>query len=252
MYVIDDNHVKIHNALVVWDGITNPEDKEGGGKKYSLKVVVEPSNQDLNDFRQLASSTLQQSEFKGVLPAGGRMPEGQAGPSEFEGMFNGWAVLNCNTNRLPEIFSEAGKRIDSDPMQYGQLIYGGQAVDIVVHCYAYNAKGNKGVATGLDGFMPLPSRNAQRINFGGGGVSTESAFGGGGSTAQAATTAAPAQKFDPNTGQPIVTEAAPAQRFDPNTGQPIADAAPAPKFDPLTGERLDAGATQVHTFIPTQ
>ena len=48
--------------------------------------------------------------------------------------------------------------------------------------------------------------------------------------------AAPAAKFDPNTGQPINPQ--PQANFDPNTGQPI-NAQPQAKFDPNTGQPLN-------------
>jgi len=173
----DDTHVKILGCFVVWDGITRPDKNQDGSPKYSLKVVCNPNSPDLALFQSLANTSLQQSKFQGVLPQGGRMPIGQAMPTEFNGMYNGWAVLNCNTQRLPDVYDENGQRLD--PMQYGQALYGGQQVDVLLHCYEYDKAGNKGIATGLDAFSIIASANAQRQNFGGSGVDTSRAFGGG-------------------------------------------------------------------------
>ena len=172
----DDSRVKIHGAIVVWNAITTPDQDQEGRPKYALKVVVNPNNPELAEFDQIANKTLVESEFKGTLPHGGRMPRGVAGPDEFNGLYTGWTVLNCNTKRLPAVYDESGNVLD--PMQYGPQIYGGQVVDVLVHCYAYNAKGNKGVATGLDAFAIVASAQAAPISFGGSGIATAGAFGG--------------------------------------------------------------------------
>ena len=135
------------------------------------------------------------------------MPIGQATQNEFDGLYNGFSVLNCNTQRLPTVYDENGAVLD--PMQYGSLIYGGQQVDVLVHCYHYDKAGNKGIATGLDAFSIIVSANAQRQNFGGKGIDTSGAFGGGGQQQQ-------------NQGQQQQNNNAPqnnGQQYDPNQGQ---------------------------------
>ena len=179
MSIFDAEHVKIHGAVVVWDGITQPDVGQDGKPKFSLKVVVPPHSPDLQDIVNLANTTLQTSPFKGILPQGALIPGmAIAGPQEFDGLFNGWSVFNCNTQRLPTVYDELGKVMD--PMQYGPLIFGGQQVDVLIHCYHYDKAGNKGIATGLDAFSIIVSANAQRQNFGGSGIDTSSAFGPGG------------------------------------------------------------------------
>ena len=173
---LDEKHILIEDCIVVWDGVTRPEQGENG-IKYSLKVVANPQHPDVVLFDQLGQKTLAESEFKGILPQGGRMNIGTAGPQEFNGQYTGGAVISGNTKRLPEVWDENGCLMD--PMQYGNLLYGGQKVDIIVHCYAYNAKGNKGVAAGLDAIKIKVSANAPRQNFGGSGFDSSSVFGGG-------------------------------------------------------------------------
>ena len=178
---LDPTHVLVKDCLVVWDGVTRPENGDNG-IKYSLKVVADPNHPDIALLDQLGQKTLAESEFKGVLPQGGRMNIGTAGQGEFNGQYTGFAVVSGNTKRLPEVWDETGNIMD--PMQYGNLLYGGQKVDIIVHCYAYNAKGNKGVATGLDAIRIIASANAPRQNFGGSGFDSSSVFGGGNQQAQ--------------------------------------------------------------------
>ena len=208
--IFDDKHVKIHGAFIVWDGITRPEQGHDGKPKYSLKVVVNPNNPDLADMNNLANATLQTSKFRGQLPAGGRMPIGQARQDEFNGMYPGWVVLGCNTQRLPDVYDENGGKLD--PMQYGQMLYGAQQVDILVHCYEYDAKGNKGIATGLDAFSIIASANAVPQNFGGAGINTQGAFGPGSSQGQQP---APQGGYAPQGQQPAPGQPTQAQDFLP-------------------------------------
>ena len=253
----DEKHVKINGCFLVWDGITRPDKNQDGSPKYSLKVVVPPNSPDMQLYSQLATQALQESKWKGVLPAGARMPIGQAQPTEFNGMFNGFAVLNCNSQRLPDVYDEGGQLLE--PMQYGQLLYGGQQVDVLVHCYEYDKAGNKGIATGLDGFSIIVSANAQRQQFGNAGIDTSGAFGGGGQQPlqQQPLQQQPLQQ-QPLQQQPLqqqpLQQQAPVQ-YDPATGQPLAQNAAPVQYDPNTGQPIQSGGgqpQQAHNFLPNQ
>ena len=179
----DENHVKLCGGIVVWDGVTQPETQQQGknaGKlKWTLKVVFPPNCPDLGLYDQLANKKLQESPFRGVLPAGGRMPINQVGPTEFNGMFPGWFCISFKTTlRAPEIYDDSGTGQQLDPMQFGQVVFPGQSVDVLAHCYDYDNAGNKGISGGMDGFQVNLALNSQRQNFGGGGPDTQAAFGG--------------------------------------------------------------------------
>ncbi|UNA02189.1 ssDNA-binding protein [Alteromonas phage vB_AmaS-R9Y3] len=181
MAQFDENHVRLDGGIVVWDGVTQPETQQQGanaGKpKWTLKVVFPPQCSDLPLYDQLAQKRLRESKFKGNLPAGGRMPIGQVQPGEFNDLFPGWLVISFKTTlRAPDVYDENGQLLD--PMQYGNMIYNGQKVNVLAHCYDYDNAGNKGISAGLDGIQIIASANAQRLNIGGGGVDTASAFGG--------------------------------------------------------------------------
>ena len=62
-------------------------------------------------------------------------------------------------------------------------------------------------------------------------------------TGQPIVTPAPQANFDPMTGQPIVTPA-PQANFDSNTGQPIQNTAPQANFDPNTGQPITTPASE--------
>ena len=154
----DEQHVKLCGGFIVWDGVTQPEivqqGAKAGGQKWTLKVVFPPNCPDLPLFDQLANQQLQQSKFRGQLPAGGRMPIGQVQPGEFGDHFPGWLVISFKTTlKTPDVYDENGAPID--PMQFNQVIYSGQKVDVLAHCYDYDAAGNRGIAAGLDAFAVI-------------------------------------------------------------------------------------------------
>jgi hypothetical protein len=238
MPLFDEKHVKICGCYVVWDGITRPDKNPDGSPKYSLKVVVDPNNPDIGLYHQLSARALQESKWQGVLPAGARMPVGQARADEFNGLFNGWAVLNCNSQRIPDIRDEQTGAL-LDPMQYGPLLYGGQKVDVLVHCYEYDKAGNKGIATGIDAFSIIVSANAPRQQFGNAGIDTSGAFSGGaGQPMQQQPMQQQPMQQQPMQQQPMQQQPMQQQpvRYDPNTGQPIPSGQP----------------QQAHNFLPNQ
>ena len=110
------------------------------------------------------------------------MPVTQAQPGEYNNLLNGYMIFNAKTGKLPDVYSETGQLLDI--MQYGQLLYGGQQVDVLVHCYDYDNMGNKGIGIGLDGFAIIASAQAPRQSFGTGGINTANVFGGGGAAVQ--------------------------------------------------------------------
>ncbi len=171
---LDQTHVLVENAIVVWDAITRPDVRDDGSKSHKLKVVIPPGSQDAQLVEAMAAQCLQESKWKGVMPNGGNFAINQVQPGEFNNMYNGGYVINPSTNRLPDIFDESGNRLD--PMQYGNLLYGGQVVSVIVHCWDYDNK-SKGIATGLDGVRIHTSLNAPQQQFGGGGYDAASAFG---------------------------------------------------------------------------
>jgi len=226
----------ITGCTVVWDGVTRPDtDPQTGKVKYTLKVVIPPQSPDLALYQVLAQETLQASKFRGVLPPGGLMPIGQTKPGEFNNLFPGHAVVSAKTFFAPDVYDEAGAKMD--PMQYAPSIYPGQRVDVLLHCYDYDKMGNQGVAAGLDGLRIVASAAAPKLDIGTGGVDTAAAFAAPGAPVAAAAVPVPAM---PAAAVPAPVPAGyPAQASNylpPAPGVP-APAAPGTitGYDPATG-----------------
>jgi hypothetical protein len=261
----DEKHVKICGGYIVWDGLTRPETitqgKNAGKPKWTLKVVFDPNNPDIGLFYQLSTKALLESKWRGQLPQGGRMPIATVRPGEFNDMFPGWVCISFKTSlRCPDAYDENGQLLDA--MQYGPLIYGGQKVDVLGHCYEYDQAGNKGISAGLDGLAIIVSANAPRQTFGSAGVDTASAFGGGqpayGQPAQPSYAQQPAQQ--PAYGQPTHQPAQqpaysqPAPNYEPANHQPAPAQQPAygqPAPQPAPAQQPAYGQPQqAHNFIP--
>ena len=256
----DEKHVKICGGFIVWDGITQPEivqqGTKAGSQKWTMKAVFEPSNPDLGLYDQLANKCLMESKWRGQLPQGGRMPIGQVGPDEFNGMFTGWVVISFKTTlKAPDVYDENGAPIDA--MAFNQVIFTGQKVDVLAHCYDYDAAGNKGVSAGLDAFAVIQSAQAQRLQIGG-GVNTASAFGGGGAQQPQGN---PQGGYNPNGQQP---QGNPQGGYNPNGQQPWGNPqggynpnGQQPWGNPQGGQQDPNqngynGPAQAHNFLPGQ
>jgi len=173
----NETSIVIHDCTIVWDGMNRPDKNQDGSPKYNLKLVFPPNSPDLAEFHQIAQEKLQSSPFNGVLPQGGRMPIGTAGPQEFGGMFPGYAVISAKTQFMPEVRDDNINLLD--PMQWAGQMFTGQRVNVLVDCYHYDTAGNRGIGTGLQGIQIIASAGAQRLALGGGSTpDTAAAFGG--------------------------------------------------------------------------
>jgi len=209
----DEKHVKICGGIIVWDGITQPEqtkfDDGSTGTKYELSIAVEPTNPDLPLVEQLATKALADSKWRGQLPAGAHWPIKQATPSMQGAGLGHMLVIKGVTYYAPDVYDENGARLD--PMQYGPALYTGQRVDILISCKDYDNK-SKGIKAQLAGFQIIASAQAPQLQIGGDGVAA-GAFGVAGATPQAPQYGAP-QGQQPQ-AQPPQYGAAQAHNFLP-------------------------------------
>lgn len=211
---IDEKHIATGNAIVIWDGITRPETKDGK-VIHSLKIAMAPGSPEIAELQGIVQKALNDdSKFKGVLPPGGLKPFILAGtdkPSP-DAQVDGYTMVNAKTrNGAPTVHNADGKVLT--PMEYGGMLYPGAVVRIAVHAFAYDNSGNAGIALSLDGIQ-IVDATAPKLAIGG-GIDTNAVFG-----AQAAVPAGQA---------PIpVTGTVPGQTPVP-TPTPVA-AAPAADF----------------------
>lgn len=179
------DHVVTCAGIVLWDGITKPEvDDKDGSLTHNLRIAIPNNAPELAEITQLATIALRDSEYKGVMPAGGNWPLMPADPAKFGPTLAGHTCFTAKTRRgVPGIFDLNGAELA--PMQFGRSFYPGAKVALFVHAYAYNNK-QKGIAFGLDG-VQIVDATAPALAIGGGVSPQEvaNAFAGGGAAAAA-------------------------------------------------------------------
>lgn len=156
------------DALVLWDGITQPETKPDGTIMHSIKVGLPANSPEAAELEQLAKQTLMTSEFKGNMPAGGSWPILQVDPTKFGDtaiLVANRIAINAKTRiGAPAVYDANGNQLQ--PMQYGRLLYAGSVIKIIVHAFAFNNI-QKGIAFGLDGIQ-IVDATAPKLDVGGG------------------------------------------------------------------------------------
>lgn len=248
----DGKHVVTGNAVVIWDGVTRPETKDGN-IIHSLKVALAPGSPEIAELQALVQETLVGSKFKGVLPPGGRLPFMVAGgdkPSP-DPQVNGYTMINAKTRTgAPTVHDING--IVLNPMTYAAMLYAGAIVRIIVHAFVYDSNGNQGIALGIDGIQVVDITTPKLAIAS--GVDTAAVFGGAPVTqpGQAPAAAPPATPPVPGmvpAAAPPVPQAAPATDFlSPPAGLP-----PMPVMTPKAGgntyEQMTANGWTDETLI---
>ncbi len=157
----DDSHVKIEKAIVTWDGITRPEEKPDGSVSHNIGFAIADNAPEKPELDQLVQKALDNSDFRGVLPAGANPALKPADVQKFGQLLNGHSTGNAATlNGAPPIFDENGTQLNVADLQ--GVLYAGCEVSLLVHAYAYNNK-QRGVKFGIDGIQ-IKNRNAPKLD----------------------------------------------------------------------------------------
>jgi len=201
-------------GIVLWDGLTTPDtDERTGAPVHNLTIAIPENAPETAEIEALAQRALDDSEFKGQRPANAKWPIKTIEASRFgkdAAMLAGRVAVTARTrNGAPQVFDTNGQELNA--MQYGKMLYPGAVVKLLIHAYAYNATGNKGVSAGLDG-VQIVDTTTPKLDVGGGMSAGQvaAAFG-----ATQATAAPPPAAVEPHHG------------FVANAGSPVPPPAPA-------------------------
>ena len=196
MFINENNNVRTCSGIVLWDGITTPDQNDDGSVSHNLKIAIPETAAEKAELEQLATATLTSSEFKGVLPVNGNWPVtvidvsklGDSAP-----LMAGRVAITGKTRRgVPPVYDANGQQLTA--MQFGQMIYPGAVVELLVHSYSYNNK-QKGIGFGLDGIM-IVDATTPKLDVGGGMGASQvaAAFGAQGQAGQVVTQQPPVQQ----------------------------------------------------------
>ena len=144
-----ENKVITGVVVLAWDGLRNPEQRPSGSTDYNVSVIMPNTASEIAELTELATKCLNESEFNGVMPAGGNWPLGKVvDAGKFGPTYNAHTSIKAGTPRgIPTIVDTSGNVLDA--MTFGPMLYPGCLMQLIVHAFAYNNV-QKGVAFGLD------------------------------------------------------------------------------------------------------
>lgn len=129
--------------------------EEGGEKKYSVSLIIPKSDTvtiaALKGAIEAAKEIGKSAKFAGKIPAGIKMPlrDGDVERPDDEAYANSYFV-NATCKTKPGVIDKAKNPI-TDPADLVSGDYGRASVNF----YAFNTKGNKGIACGLNNLQKL-------------------------------------------------------------------------------------------------
>lgn len=144
---------------------------EGETPKYSVSIII-----DKKDKKTIAmiEAAIELAKKEGVVKLGGKVPANLKTPLRDgdtdrpdDPAYAGAMFVNANSTTKPGIVDENVQKI-IDPDEFYSGCYGKASLNF----YAYNAKGNKGIACGLNNLQKL--EDGERLS---GGSSAEDDFG---------------------------------------------------------------------------
>lgn len=177
MTVLQNGTVRTGDCIVLWDGITRPEQIEAtkdkpAALKFTLKLAFPP---DSPTYAELYGES---EKFTNAKYPGGR-------PRSFEPAFRpaevpempGWIAVNSATfGQAPEVFDAQGRSLT--PAEYSRMFYAGAKVQALLTPRCYEAKGNIGAGFWLGGVL-IVDATAPKLSIASGmsAGETRSAFG---------------------------------------------------------------------------
>ena len=150
--VTKDGHVVTGPGVIIWDGVTKPENKEDGAKVWSIKIAMPANAPEIAELQALAQTKLNEDpKFKGQLPDNGCWPILNIDVEKTDPSLAGCLTINAKTRLgCPTIVDK--NAIPVNPLHLANLIYPGAKVKLVVNAYSFDNK-SKGIAYNLDGIQ---------------------------------------------------------------------------------------------------
>jgi len=214
---LQDNYVLVAGGVLLWDGLNNPDvkdGKEGPYTTYNLSVGLPNTSPDKPLLDGICNEEFQTGYWKGKWPTNGFWPIKNIDPTKFEGFLPAHFEIKAVTYQMPEVYDANNNRLD--PMQFKSMLYAGCLVDIIVSPRSYDNV-SKGIGFWLNGVRIMDTTRPRLPGIG--GLDAGKAFG--------APTGAPG----PAMGGPAVGGPTPPVGPGPAMGGPMPSGIkPAPEF----------------------
>lgn len=136
------------------------DDKPDSEKKFSCSILIPPgADLTLLKTAAAAAATAKWGDKVAEMIAEGRLkrPFLKAEEKKYDGYLPGWTLIRASSQTKPGVRDAAqvpGSLVvvkDEDP----ELVYPGRWCQITLNAFAYDQKGNKGVAFGLNNVLLL-------------------------------------------------------------------------------------------------
>ena len=132
-----------------------PEENDQGVLKYGAAFLVPKSDTKtiaaINAAVEAAKVAGVADKWKNKVPPNLKMPLRDGDTEKDAPEYAGHMFFNANSNNKPIVLDRAKNKLDED--KFGDVIYAGCYVYGSFNAFAFEAKGNKGVALGLQGVM---------------------------------------------------------------------------------------------------
>lgn len=162
---IDNNTTKVITGKVrlSYAHIFAPQSIDGGDEKYSTAILI--PKEDKDTLRKIKAATdaakeLGKSKWGGKIPANCKTPlrDGDEERPDDE-VYAGHYFLNATSKNKPGIAKPIGKGADGK-MKFQEItdsteVYSGCYAKVSLNFYPFDAKGNRGVAAGLNNVVKI-------------------------------------------------------------------------------------------------
>jgi hypothetical protein len=172
---LQDNYVLVAGGVIIWDGLNNPDTKDGKDGAYTiynLSVGLPNTSPDKPLLDGICQEEFQTGYWKGKWPTNGFWPIKNIDPAKFEGFLPTHFEIKAITYNMPEVYDANNNRLD--PMQFKGMLYPGCAVDIIVSPRSYDNV-SKGIGFWLNGVRIMDTTRPRLPGIG--GIDAGRAFG---------------------------------------------------------------------------
>lgn len=167
---VNDTKVITGKVRFSYANVFEPKKDDEGNEKYSVSILIDKSDKKtLNAIERAVENAKKAgaSKFGGKIPGNLKLPlrDGDTDREDDE-VYAGKMFVNANAKTKPGLVDKKGRPI-IDSTEFYSGCYGYASISF----YAFNSKGNKGIACGLNNIMktedgePLGGRSKAEDDF---------------------------------------------------------------------------------------
>ena len=162
----DYQTVQTPEFRLCFPNLFKPTSFEGSARETYNCVMVFPKGSDLSKLKEIAKAAFNKTFPNGAKGARSPFRDGNEKVDDWGEVFRDTVFIRASSNIKPGV-ADRRKRLITDEEQ----VYSGCYARAIVHAFAYDVKGNRGVSFGLDAIQIV--REGERL---GGGAAAVNMF----------------------------------------------------------------------------